>query len=375
MVQRVENRFIGKIIILIKFFNVMFAALLLALIFYLGASKALHSFWHSENLIIDSGETFSVSPGSSLNQVIGQLVGRGVLESRSLTKLAIRYYEPNLVLKAGEYRLPDSPSRAQLFALLASGVSVQYPVTIVEGFTAIEAYSALAQQSVNSRDLHRPLSAALIEGQLRDVLSDAARDMMGGNDASEGWFFPDTYHVVKVGATIDVFRRAHQNMVEVLQAEWDLRQADLPYAGAYEALIMASLIEKETGAIEEREAIAGVFVRRLQKRMRLQTDPSVIYGLGSDFKGNLTREHLRRDTLYNTYSRHGLPPTPIALPGREAIRAALHPAAGETLYFVAKGDGSHHFSVTYKEHQRAVQQYQILNRRSNYQSAPKVGPG
>ena len=360
---------------MIKFFNVMFAALLLALIFYLGASKALHSFWHTENLIIDSGETFLITPGSSLNQVIGQLVGRGVLESRPLIKLAIRYYEPNLVLKAGEYRLPDSPSRAQLFALLASGVSVQYPVTIVEGFTVVEAYSALVQQSVSSGGLQAPPNVALIQVQLRDVLSDAARDMMSGNDALEGWFFPDTYHVVNVGATIDIFRRAHQNMVEVLQAEWELRQADLPYAGPYEALIMASLIEKETGAIEEREVIAGVFVRRLQKRMRLQTDPSVIYGLGSDFKGNLTRAHLRRDTLYNTYTRHGLPPTPIALPGREAIRAALHPAAGDTLYFVAKGDGRHHFSATYKEHQRAVQQYQILNRRSNYQSAPKVGPG
>lgn len=169
--------------------------------------------------------------------------------------------------------------------------------------------------------------------------------------------------------------RAHQAMIEVLQSEWAIRQPDLPYQSPYEALIMASLIEKETAIGSERAQIAGVFVRRLNKRMRLQTDPTVIYGLGAGFDGNLRRADLRRDSPYNTYTRHGLPPTPIAMPGRAAIHAALHPASGDTLYFVAKGDGSHYFSSTLEEHQRAVRRYQIQQRRANYHSHPASQTG
>jgi len=157
----------------------------------------------------------------------------------------------------------------------------------------------------------------------------------------------------------------------VLDEAWQAREPDLPYKSPYEALIMASIIEKETGLASEREEIAGVFVRRLQKRMRLQTDPTVIYGMGSDYQGNIRRVHLKQRTPYNTYMIKGLPPTPIAMPSAAAIYAALHPLPGSSLYFVARGDGGHYFSDTLEEHLRAVRQYQIKQRAQNYQSAPQ----
>ena len=174
------------------------------------------------------------------------------------------------------------------------------------------------------------------------VLSSYAIDLMPEQQSYEGWFLPDTYFYDQHRPSLMLLDRA-QAMIEVLQSEWAIRQPDLPYQSPYDALIMASLIEKETAVESERAQIAGVFVRRLNKRMRLQTDPTVIYGLGAGFDGNLRRADLRRDSPYNTYTRHGLPPTPIAMPSRAAIHAALHPASGDALYFVAKGDGSHYF--------------------------------
>jgi len=160
-------------------------------------------------------------------------------------------------------------------------------------------------------------------------------------------------------------------MLDVLLSEWALRNKSVPLQTPYEALILASIIEKESGHVDEREQIAGVFIRRLQKGMRLQTDPTVIYGMGDKYKGDLRRKDLKQDTPYNTYTRHGLPPTPIAMPGVASIRAAMHPADGKALYFVAKGDGSHYFSETLEEHNKAVRKYQILFRRADYQSKPQ----
>ncbi len=185
----------------------------------------------------------------------------------------------------------------------------------------------------------------------------------------EGWFFPDTYQYTVDMSDADILKAAHRKMQLILDEEWQQRDQNLPYKNAYEALIMASIVEKETGAAEERPAIAGIFVRRLQKGMKLQTDPTVIYGLGDAYKGNLTRKHLLEDTPYNTYTRTGLPPTPIALPGREAIHAAMHPQQGDSLFFVGKGDGHHYFSATLAEHEKAVRQYQ-LTRKKDYHSAP-----
>jgi UPF0755 protein len=177
--------------------------------------------------------------------------------------------------------------------------------------------------------------------------------------APEGRFFPSTYEYLHHTEDLTLYRRAHREMQRVLAAAWQARRADLPYRSPDEALIMASIIEKETGLAAEREQIAGVFVRRLQRGMRLQTDPTVIYGLGDGFDGNLRKRDLLRDTPFNTYTRAGLPPTPIALPGEAAILAALNPAPGKALYFVARGDGSHEFTASLAAHQRAVRQYQL----------------
>jgi len=186
----------------------------------------------------------------------------------------------------------------------------------------------------------------------------------------EGWFYPDTIVFSEGTSDIALLQQGKKKMEEVLSAEWQARAENLPYESPYEALVMASIVEKETGRAEERQEIAGVFVRRLNKGMRLQTDPTVIYGLGDSFQGNLRHRHLRADTPYNTYTRHGLPPSPIALPGQDAIHAALNPASGDTLFFVAKGDGSHYFSKTLAEHERAVNEYQRLKRRKDYRSSP-----
>ena len=179
------------------------------------------------------------------------------------------------------------------------------------------------------------------------------------DDNPEGWLFPDTYLFDRGTSDVEILSRAHRRMREVLDEEWAKREQGLPLETPYQALTLASIVEKETGLASERPQIAGVFVRRLQKGMKLQTDPTVIYGMGDDFDGNIRREDLTRPTPYNTYVIQGLPPTPIALPGREAINAVLHPADGDALYFVARGDGSHHFSATLDEHNCAVRHYQL----------------
>ena len=189
----------------------------------------------------------------------------------------------------------------------------------------------------------------------------------------EGRFFPDTYRYVRGMSDSDLLRQAHEKLTRVLDEEWQQRAEGLPYREPYQALIMASLVEKETGAAHERGEIAGVFIRRLRLGMLLQTDPTVIYGLGERYTGNLTRAHLREPTPYNTYTNPGLPPTPIAMVGREAIRAALNPRAGDSLYFVARGDGTHVFSRSLDEHNRAVREYQ-LKRRADYRSSPAAAP-
>jgi UPF0755 protein len=184
----------------------------------------------------------------------------------------------------------------------------------------------------------------------------------------EGRFYPDTYHYTATMSDIDILQHAYKKMHDYLAYEWERRADNLPLKTSDEALVLASIIEKETGAVEERPLIAGVFINRLQKGMRLQTDPTVIYGMGDNYKGNIRKKDLLADTPYNTYTREGLPPTPIAMPGGDAIHAALHPADTKALYFVAKGDGTHHFSATLSEHNEAVIKYQLKGRRKNFSS-------
>lgn len=261
------------------------------------------------------------------------------------------------VIHAGEYRVTAGESFRVLVQRLLSGDVIQHRVLFPEGKTLREWLAIVAAHEV------------LASGDLPDLETLAALVNEPGVESPEGWFFPDTYNFTRGEPAIAIFRRAHERMKAVLEAAWEGRAANLPLSTPYEALILASIVERETGLPDERPDIAGVFVRRLERGIRLQTDPTVIYGLGERFDGNLTRGHLREDTPYNTYRIDGLPPTPIANPGREAIEAVMHPAPGTALYFVARGDGSHQFSDTLAEHRKAVRQYQ-LQRREDYRSAP-----
>ncbi|WP_073274425.1 endolytic transglycosylase MltG [Microbulbifer donghaiensis] len=307
----------------------------------------------------DDGLRFQVDSGSNLSRALRNLADEGVIKWPRLV-LAYAYWQEKTGIHAGEYLLPYGSNAMDLVARLHSGDVTRYRLTLVEGWTFRQAL----EQVRAGRNI--------VKSDAGSSVATATGALGVEEDSAEGWIFPDTY-IYRSGTTdIELLRQAHARMQRVLDEEWRARDVDLPYKSPYEALIMASLIEKETGQPSERSEIAGVFVRRLNKGMRLQTDPTVIYGLGEEFDGNLTRAHLRQPTPYNTYTISGLPPTPIALPGRDSIRAALNPKSGDSLYFVGKGDGSHHFSATLTEHNRAVREYQ-LKRRADYRSSPEKG--
>jgi UPF0755 protein len=304
--------------------------------------------WLDAPLVLGKPMLVELPEGSNLTNFLSELEASGVLMHPTLLRLHARATTVANRVRAGEYRLEHGLSARQLLANLVAGEVVEYEVTIVEGATLAQLLERLREQPKLRSD------AALDSG---NVLAAIGED--GGAQSAEGLFFPDTYQFHKGMRDIDILSSAHRRMAKILAEEWDQRDADLPYTSAYEALVMASLIERETGLAAERREIAGVFVRRLRHSMLLQTDPAVIYGLGKEFDGNLTRRHLQLPGPYNTYMNPGLPPTPIALPGRAAIHAALHPAAGDALYFVARGDGSHQFSATLEQHNRAVREFQL----------------
>ncbi|WP_111640834.1 endolytic transglycosylase MltG [Marinimicrobium alkaliphilum] len=308
------------------------------------------------------GMTYELAQGRSLHHLARDLGGEGVLDH---PRLLIEYARLMGVerVQAGEYRFGADTSPRQLLDKLAQGDVVLHTVTLVEGWTFQQALTAMhALPSI------RPLLAGLDEDEQLALLD---LDI----EHPEGWFFPDTYRFARGTTDVDILRRAHRQMRGFVDEFWDERAGGLPYDNAYEALIMASIIERETGAPWERQDIAGVFVRRLEQGMRLQTDPTVIYGMGEDYQGRITRADLRRPTPYNTYTIRGLPPTPIALPGRDALWAALNPSEGTALYFVARGDGTHVFSDTLEDHNRAVNRYQ-RQRREGYRSTldPDAAP-
>ncbi len=314
-------------------------------------------------LPIKESLVYEVKPGLGANQVMAQLQAKEVLSEVWPLKVWLKLNPEKGLLKAGEYNIPAGLNSYELIALLASGKTVQYQVTLPEGLNFAEALQLLQQQAkltVKTTDLTIPEIMQKVSGKPLEEI-----------EHHEGRFFPDTYQYHKGVTDLQILKRAYGKMKRVLEEEWQKAdKTNLPYKNAYEALIMASIVEKETGVPDERSRIAGVFVQRLEKRMRLQTDPTVIYGLGDRYQGNITRSHLKEKTAYNTYRINGLPPTPIALPGRDAIHAALNPLKEGDLYFVARGDGSHKFSKSLEEHNRAVRHYQIYKRKQDYQSAP-----
>lgn len=304
-------------------------------------------------------QTLHVVPGSGFSTITSLLQQQQLITQPQLWKIYARLTGKATRVQAGEYQFETGISPQGILDKLVRGEVINYQITLVEGWTFKQLVQTLLAEEKLDHQL-ASLSAAEIMTRLGHE-----------NEHPEGRFFPDSYQFTRGTSDEDILRRAYQRLNTILDAEWQQRAEGLPYKNAYEALIMASIVERETGQPSERTEIAGVFVRRLQKGMRLQTDPTVIYGMGDSYTGNIRRKHLTQATPYNTYMIRGLPPTPIAMVGREAIYAALHPAQGKSLYFVAKGDGSHAFSDTLKQHNQAVRRYQ-LKRVEQYRSSPTL---
>lgn len=299
-----------------------------------------------------------VPQGASLARIAARLEEAGVVRHGRLFEWYGRSSGLAGRVRAGEYRFPAGSTPREVMARLVSGEVVLHSFTIVEGWTFRLMRAALTA--------HPAIRSTLEELPDEEVMAQLGRP----GEHPEGWFLPETYRFPRGTSDLEILRLSHQAMQRALEAAWSQRRDPLPFESPYEALILASIIEKETGLAAERPAIAGVFVRRLERGMRLQTDPTVIYGAGPGFEGRLRRIHLDTDTPYNTYTRGGLPPTPIALPGRASLEAAVQPQEGKALYFVATGlpDGSHVFSETLAEHNRAVARYlATLRERRNQQ--------
>ena len=339
-----------------KFFLLLETGLVLAGLL-LGASAWKLNSALEQPLNLTQEELLEVPSGSTPGGTFTRLQTNGVLRDAFWLRLYWRFNSDGQSLHSGEYRMTPGMTAQGLIGLWQRGEVVQYSLTLVEGWNFRQVRAALAKQEKLEQTL-----AGLSDSEVMDKLGHAGV-------FPEGRFFPDTYRFVRGMTDADLLGKAYERLDEVLAKEWSKRSADVPYTEPYQALIMASLVEKETGVPQERGQIAGVFVRRMQIGMLLQTDPTVIYGLGERYNGKLTRADLREATPYNTYMNAGLPPTPIAMVGREAIHAALNPVPGDSLYFVARGDGSHVFSNDLDAHNNAVREFQ-LKRRADYRSSP-----
>ncbi len=328
-------------------------SLLLGGLGVLGAYNYLQ-YYLDKPLALQTEQLIEVRPGSSLGQVARRLEQEVGLEHPRM----FSYWASNAgfdrAIRAGEFIISPGMSPRTALQHLISGPYVQYPFTLIEGTTVRSALDALWQSP--------KLRITLSESSDEEILAAIGSDY----PSLEGALFPDTYFYTAGTTDQALLSRASNRLREVLEQEWETRAVSLPYASPYESLILASIIEKETGLRSEREQVAGVFVRRLQRGMRLQSDPTVIYGMGESYTGNIRRVDLEASTPYNTYRISGLPPTPIAMTGRGAIHASLHPNDESYLYFVATGDGGHQFSTTLDEHNAAVRQYQ--NRMATQQS-------
>lgn len=291
---------------------------------------------------------FEVADGATLEGVSRDLNAAGVIVNPRIFSWWGRITGIEGSVKAGEYFLEPGVTPASILAQLVEGRVALYPFTILEGWTTREILAAIAASDTVTGSLGQRSVNEL------DFLANVP-----GSGNPEGWFYPDTYMNPRGTTDVTVLRQAYELMQEALASAWEGRAENLPLEDEYELLTLASIIERETAIDDERTQVAGVFIRRLEKGMRLQTDPTVIYGLGASFDGNLTREHLLTDNPYNTYTRNGLPPTPIGMPSRASLEAAAHPDDGSALYFVAsgEGDGRHIFSDTLEEHNAAVAAY------------------
>ncbi len=318
-----------------------------AVVLFLLLSAATAGLWYQHQQFLqtplqieESGLILNVKPGAGIRTVIAILEAQGATHMDWHWRLLNRLQQ--VTIKTGEYRLTPGILPAELLDLLDSAKVVDYRFTIIEGWTVKQLLRALESDPVLRHTL----------GSVAEIQATAG--LPAGHP--EGWFLPETYAFVRGDSDLQVLQRAYQAMQKRLSNTWASRDTGLPYETADELLIMASIIEKETSLASERKAVAGVFVRRLQQHWRLETDPTVIYGLGESYDRNIRREDLKRDTAYNTYTRHGLPPTPIALPGLAALQAAAHPEQGEAMFFVANGSGGHTFSTTLEAHNKAVKQ-------------------
>jgi len=340
------------------FLKIFVISFLLVLIVGIWLLVDINNFRQTALNIDENGFRYEIKSGDTLTSIARNLQKNNVLDKPRYLTLLGKVRRVASKIKTGEYLIEQGTTPEQLLNQIVKGATIQYSATIVEGLNFREMMAVLQQNE------H-------LEQTLKGLKSPAIMALIGKpGEHPEGRFLPDTYHFPRGTTDVEFLKRAYSAMEILLAQEWENRQPDLPYKSPYEALIMASIVEKETAVPSERNAIAGVFVRRLKKRMRLQTDPTVIYGLGEKFDGNIRRRDLLNDTPYNTYRRRGLPPTPIAMPSMEAIKAALHPDDGDSLYFVARGDGSHEFSSTLDQHNNAVIKYQLKGRKRPFSSMP-----
>jgi len=309
--------------------------------------RGIQSWLHAPIDALNDATLYEVSQGAPLNLVLRDLQKRGLLEYPRGLSMWLRITQPGYKLKAGEYELRSGMTPIDIAELLNSGRVVLHSLTVVEGTTFAEFGRTLAANAA--------VTVSSTGSDARALL----RHLNANVPHPEGAFFPDTYRFPKGTSDLEIYSLAYRRMQNELEQAWRERERDLPLANAYEALILASIVEKEAKLATERPLIAGVFVERLRKGMRLETDPTVIYGLGSAYDGNIHKADLQRDTPYNTYRHAGLPPTPICFPGLDSLRAVVHPDVSGALFFVAtgNGDGSHHFSKTFAEHHAAVQRY------------------
>ena len=309
-------------------------------------SSQIYSEMHSE-ISLTAPETIVFARGSSIRTLATQLINKGLLDNKYYFLIWGKLKRQETRLQAGEYVITSGLTLAALLDNMVAGEVLQHNITLIEGYTFKQILNIIQQNEV-------------VTLELSNLSNEEIMKKLGHEgEHPEGRFYPDTYYISRGITDTELLTRAYNTMQNILEEEWQQREENLPFKSPYEALILASIVEKESAVAEERPLIAGLFINRLRKRMRLQTDPTVIYGI-KNYDGNIRFRDLRKDTPYNTYTRYGLPPTPIALPGREAIHATLHPDKTKYLYFVAYSDGSgrHVFSTNLKDHEKAVDRYQ-----------------